>query len=254
MRNSAVVLCSDDIMLAGEVFMPDEPGGPYPAVCLCHGIPAVKYNPEEKGGYSELAARFCQAGFIALTFNFRGCGPSQGNIDLPGWADDLEAAIEFLFMIPEIDQQKVCLLGSSGGAATCVYVAAREKRISAVVTFACPAEFDFLSGGRTVDSLIEGFREIGIIKDPDFPPSKDKWLDGFNSIRPLDYINKITPRPLLLVHGDQDDVVPLAHAEALYQKAGEPKQLLILPGAGHRLRQDERAVTAALEWLKKQVM
>jgi len=56
MRNSAVVLCSDDIMLAGDVFMPDEPGGLYPAVCLCHGIPAVKYNPEEKGGYSELAA------------------------------------------------------------------------------------------------------------------------------------------------------------------------------------------------------
>ena len=253
MRNSAVILSSGDLILSGEVFMPDDPGGPYPAVCLCHGIPAVKYNPEEKDGYLELAARFCQAGFIALTFNFRGCGPSQGNIDLPGWADDLKTAIDFLFMIPEIDPQKVCLLGSSGGAATCVYVAARDQRIGAVVTFACPAELDFLSQGHTTDSLIDGFREIGIIRDLDFPKSKEKWLEGFNSIKPLDHIDKIAPRPLLLVHGDRDDVVPLGHAEALYHKAGSPKELMVLPGAGHRLRQDERAVAAALEWLKQQV-
>ena len=254
MRDASVVLSSDELMLAGEVYLPDDPCGSYPAICLCHGIPAVKYNPEEKGGYPELAARFCQAGFVAMAFNFRGAGPSQGNIDMPGWADDLSAAIDFLCMVPEVNKQKICLLGSSGGAATCVYVAAQDKRISAVATFACPAEFDFMANSDAVDALITSFREIGIIKEPDFPRSREKWLDGFNKVKPLDYIDKISPRPLLLVHGDQDEVVPLRHAEALYNKAGDPRDLVVLPGAGHRLRQDERAVDAAMAWLKKQVM
>lgn len=252
MRDASVVLSSDGLMLAGEVYLPDDPCESYPAVCLCHGIPAAKYNPDEKGGYSELAARFCQAGFIALAFNFRGAGPSQGNIDMLGWTEDLEAAIDFLFMIPEVNKQKVCLLGSSGGAATSVYVAARDKRISAVATFACPAVFDFMATGRTADTLISSFREIGIIKDPDFPKSQEIWLEGFSAVKPLDYIDKIAPRPLLLVHGEEDEVVPVEHAQSLFTKAGDPKELLILPGAGHRLRQDERAVNAAMQWLIKQ--
>jgi len=251
MRDSAVVLCSDDIMLAGQVFLPDDCTGVYPAVCICHGIPAVSYNPDEKGGYPELAARFCRAGFIALVFNFRGCGPSQGNIDLPGWADDLEAAVEFLYMIPEVDRKKIYLVGSSGGAAACISVAAREKRVSAVATLACPAEFDFMAGGYTVESLIVRFREIGIIKDADFPPLVKKWLDGFKTVAPIEHIDKISPKPLLLVHGADDDVVPAEHVERLYKKAGRPKEKLVLPGAGHRLRQDERAIGAVMSWLRK---
>jgi len=251
MRDSAVILCADDIMLAGQVFLPDECNRVYPAVCLCHGIPAVPYNPEEKGGYPELAARFCHAGFVSLVFNFRGCGPSQGNIDMPGWARDLEAAVDFLYMLPEVDRNKIYLLGSSGGAAAGIYAAAHDKRISAVATLACPAEFDFMAGGHTAQSLIARFREIGIIKDADFPPSVKKWLEGFRTVAPIEYIGRISPKPLLLVHGESDDVVPVEHVKRLYAKAGRPREKLVLPGAGHRLRQDERAILAVMSWLRK---
>jgi fermentation-respiration switch protein FrsA (DUF1100 family) len=54
----------------------------------------------------------------------------------------------------------------------------------------------------------------------------------------------------LLVHGDQDETVPVEHAILLYNKAGYPKELAILPGAGHRLRLDERAIDAALKWFQ----
>ncbi len=253
MRHSAVILCADEMMLSGEVFLPEECNRIYPAVCLCHGIPAVPYNPGEQGGYPELAARFCRVGFVALAFNFRGCGPSQGNIDMLDWTHDLAAAIDFLAMLPEVDKNRICLLGSSGGAAVCVYAAAKDKRVYAVATLACPARFDFMAGGQTADSLISRFRDIGIIKDADFPPSGEKWLDGFKTIAPIEYIDKITPKPLLLVHGDQDDVVPVAHAGKLFEKAGQPKDLAILPGAGHRLRQDQRAIDAATQWLIKAV-
>jgi alpha/beta superfamily hydrolase len=86
----------------------------------------VPHNPDEKGGYPELAARFCEAGFVAMVFNFRGCGPSQGNIDMVGWTHDLAAAVDFLNMLPEVDKSRICLLGSSGGAAISVYVAAND--------------------------------------------------------------------------------------------------------------------------------
>jgi len=76
-----------------------------------------------------------------------------------------------------------------------------------------------------------------------------KWLDGFKQVAPIEHIDKIAPRPLLLVHGKDDDVVPVEHVKRLYKKAGRPKEKLILPGAGHRLRQDERAIEAAMSWL-----
>jgi len=250
MKEASVVLCADELMLAGEVYLPDDVSRAYPAICLCHGIPAVKYNPGEKGGYSELAQRFCRSGFIALAFNFRGAGPSQGNIDLLGWTHDLTAALDFICMMPEVSRDKVYLLGSSGGAAVSIYVAARDKRVAGVAAFACPAEFDFMAAGDTADALIAEFREIGIIRDPEFPPSREEWLGHFAAVRPLDYIDKISPRPVLLVHGDQDETVPVEHAILLYNKAGYPKELAILPGAGHRLRLDERAIDAALKWFQ----
>jgi dipeptidyl aminopeptidase/acylaminoacyl peptidase len=249
MKNANVILSADELILSGEVYFPDDCTRQYPAVCICHGIPAVPYNPDEKGGYGELAARFCQAGFVALVFNFRGAGPSQGNIDMVGWTHDLTAAIDFLNMLLEVDKKKICLLGSSGGAAVSVYVAAHDPRISAVATFACPAEFNFMTGGFSADSMISRFREIGIIKDEGFPQSVEKWLEGFQVVMPLSHIEKIAPRPLLLVHGDQDETVPVEHARRLYEKAGDPKSLIVIPGAGHRLRHDERAVDATLDWM-----
>jgi uncharacterized protein len=249
MKNAAVILNSDDLMLSGEVYIPNERNKSFPAVCLCHGIPAVPYDPNEKNGYSELAARFCRAGFVALIFNFRGAGPSQGNIDMVGWTHDLASAIEFLDMLPEVDKKKICLLGSSGGAAVSIYSAAFNPKVAAVVTLACPAEFNFWGNEFSPQKLVDRFREIGIIKDPGFPPSIDEWLQGFETIKPIDYVDKIAPRPLLLIHGDKDEVVPVDHVNRLYAKAGQPKEVVILEGGVHRLRNDERAVDKALKWL-----
>ena len=251
MKNASVILCADEIILSGEVCIPDECTRPRPAVCICHGIPATPYDPAEQGGYPELAGRFCQAGFVTLIFNFRGSGPSQGNIDMIGWTHDLAVAIDFLYMLPEVDKGKIALLGSSGGAAVSVYAAAHDARVAAVALFACPAEFDFLSTGFTPEAMIKQFRDIGIIRDAGFPSSIQEWLDGFSKITPLSFIDRIAPRPLFIIHGDKDETVPVDHALRLYARAGDPKEILILPGGVHRLRQDERAVSAAQDWLTR---
>jgi len=250
MRKRRISLRVDNLRLIGEVYFPGTTPRPCPAICLCHGIPSGQQPSPGDSGYPGLAQRFCDAGFVTLIFNFRGTGQGQGNLDMLGWTRDLEAAIDYLVSLEEVDKSRLCLLGSSGGAAVSVYVAANDPRVSSLVTFACPAEFDFLTDKQRARATVDHFRSIGVIRDADFPPSVDEWLEGFSTISPLRWIDRISPHPLLLIHGDKDDLVPVEHAHQLYERAGEPKELAIIPSAGHRLRLEEKAITTALNWLK----
>ena len=53
------------------------------------------------------------------------------------------------------------------------------------------------------------------------------------------------------MHGDSDDLIEPGQALRLYQRAGEPKELFLIQGGGHKLRTNEVAVSAALSWLKR---
>ena len=242
-------LTVDNLQLPGEVYFPENSKQPCPALCLCHGIPSGQPSASDDRGYPGLAERFRAAGFVTMIFSFRGCGEAQGNLDMLGWTRDLKAAIDYLSSLEEVDGSRLYLLGSSGGAAVSVYVTASDPRVSSLVTLACPADFGFLSDRQQANGTIDRFRSIGLIKDKDFPTSVDDWLDGFVKVSPLSYIDKISPRPLLLIHGDEDDLVPVEHAHKLYEKAAEPKELFIVPGAGHRLRLEEKAIATAINWL-----
>ncbi len=250
MKKKSVALKADNLDLVGKVYFPEAMDEPYPAICLCHGIPSGQQPSPEDSGYPGLAQRLCAAGFVTLIFNFRGTGQSQGNLDMLGWTRDLKAAIDYLVSLEKVDKSRLCLLGSSGGAAVSVYVAANDPRISSLVTFACPAEFSFLTDKQRAMATIDHFRSIGVIRDTDFPHSMDEWLEGFSAVSPLRWIDRISPHPLLLIHGDKDDLVPVEHAYKLYERAGEPKELVIIPDVGHRLRLEEKAMTTALNWLK----
>ena len=253
MKKQEITLEVDGLRLPGEIHFPETTKQSSPALILCHGIPAEKHDPADRG-YEALAERFCGIGFVTMFFNFRGAGLAEGNMDMLGWTRDLKAAIDLFYSIDEVDKSRLCLLGSSGGAAVSVYVAANDPRVSFVMTSACPADFTFLPSEEYSKALIKRFRSIGVIKDADFPPSVDQWLKNFSTISPVQWIDRISPRPLLLIHGDRDDIVPLEHARRLYEKAKEPKVLIVLPSAGHRLRAEEKAVITALDWLKAHIV
>ncbi|MFC1921053.1 alpha/beta hydrolase [Chloroflexota bacterium] len=237
----------DRINIEGRIYLPERgERTSYPAVCICHGIPSGNPPDPNDGGYPQFAERICGEGFAVLIFNFRGTGNSGGNIDMTGWARDLEAVIDYLVTLPGIDKNRVTLLGFSAGAAVSVYTASRDMRASAVIACACPADFSFK------DPLphIERFRKIGAIRDSNFPQSIEEWNNGFKLITPIESISGISRRPLLLVYGNHDDVVDENQAYGLYNKAGEPKHLIIVDGATHRLRLNDRAMGIVIDWLK----
>ena len=248
MIRKIVVLKVEGLRIAGRLYLP---GGksPSPTVCVCHGIPAKSPTPGDKG-YPLLAERICRQGFAVFIFNFRGTGDSSGNLDILGWTRDLKAAIDYLWALSEVDKSHLSLLGFSGGAAVSVYVASLDKRVSSIAVCACPAEFTFFTEVDDLQSVIEHFRSIGVFRDKEFPHSTQEWLNGFQLVSPIKYVAEIAPRPLLLVHGSKDETVTVSHAHRLYDKAGEPKQLIIIDGAEHRLRQNDKAMAIVIDWLK----
>ena len=239
---------ADGLELDGELHVPSR-DKVYSTLCICHGIPATPSDTTDKG-YTLLAQRFCNAGFTTLIFNFRGTGKSEGNLDILGWSRDLQAALDYLYNLKEVDKTRFCLLGFSGGAAISIYTTAHDSRVSSVVTCACPADFRSISQRETPLDTIQRFRQIGTIKDKDFPPSIEEWQRGFETVSPIKWIDKISPRPLLLVHGDADELIPLEHAYKLYRKAKEPKELKIIAGAKHKMRLEQAAISFVLDWLK----
>jgi len=249
MLTKATTLKVDSIDILGQLYLPSDKRQ-YPTVCICHGIPSGKPPDSNDSGYPGLAEKICQEGFATLVFNFRGTGISGGNFDLLGWTRDLKSVIDHLWILPEVDKAHLSLLGFSGGAAVSVYLTAKDKRLSCVAACACPAEFTLFTKADEPQSLANYFSSIGAIRDEDFPLSLEDWSNGFRLISPIKYIAGIAPRPLLLVHGSQDDVVEVNDAYRLYAQAGEPKEIIIVDGAGHRLRQNDKAMARVISWLQ----
>ncbi len=252
MKVEKISWLSDGVNIAGEIYFPEGQSRRSPALAVCHGIPAQTKSPDDRG-YPLLAERFCREGFLVLIFNFRGAGLSGGNFDLRGWATDLERALDILRLRPDVDPRRIFVMGFSAGAAVSICVAARRKDVAAVVSCASPAEFLDLITGDALEDFLRHAREVGIIRDPGFPPSMDEWEKSFQAVKPIDCIDKIPPRPLLLIHGTGDDVVDVSHAGRLYEKVKGRAEMFLIEGGGHRLRLDEAAMKKAVGWLKKRL-
>lgn len=242
---------SGDLTLVGEIFRVEKSSllSPLPAVILCHGIPATKPQPDDRG-YAELAEKIAAHGFLVLIFNFRGTGVSEGDFDLPGWADDVSAAVDLVLSRGDVRPERLAVAGFSGGAAAAVYAAAKDDRVKGLALCACPARFDKLAGKELeVEEFLAHARQIGIIKAPSFPEDPAQWWRSFQAMRPEMVVDKISPRPLFIIHGSADETVPAEHAMVLFQRAREPKELVIIGGAPHRLRHHERAMKFLVSWL-----
>ena len=199
----------------------DAPG----TVIFCHGVWANHREMESR------AESLWSRGFSVMTFDFQGCGESDGRYTSLGLreVDDLVAAVDHLAERGEPGPLGV--VGNSMGGAVAILAAARDERIRAVVT-----DGAFAAAGRDfVAYAFHGVTGLPSRLFQDAVVAVSEWLSGarLDRIRPGDSIGAIAPRPVMLVHCADDEMVSAADADALYAAAGEPKTLWIVPDCTH---------------------
>jgi uncharacterized protein len=225
------------------------PSARLPGLIMCHGFPVGPIDARHSAGtFPELMDRVAnEMGWSAMTFTFRGCGESEGDFSLAGWIHDLGAAIDHLAQVAE--PAGIWMVGNSTGGSLALCVAADDPRVRGVAVLGARADFDDWAGQPR--RFLEHAREIGAIRNPSFPVYFDNWVRELRRFRPLDAAKRFAPRPLLIVHGDDDDTVPTVDAR-LFAQAHGSAELRMIGGAGHRLRHDPRAVAVLLGWLDRQ--
>ena len=143
--------------------------------------------------------------------DYRQYGRSEGKISEKGTYIDARAALAHLHSRKEINQEKIIFFGRSLGSAVAVELALKEK---------CRALI--------LETPFTSILEMGKKLYPFLPVSlllKTKY-DSLSKIRNI----KV---PILIMHGDKDDLVPFEHGKRLYDMANEPKEFYTIPGAGH---------------------
>jgi fermentation-respiration switch protein FrsA (DUF1100 family) len=184
-------------------------------------------------GLLDDAGILVRAGYGALLFDLRGNGESEGDLTTFGLleADDVRAAFDFVTLQLGVDPNRVGLLGQSMGGATVLLAAAQLPQVKAVAALSAYTSME--------DNIKNGVERLAGLPAFPFAPLVIFWGEQeagmkIGQVRPVDAIAQISPRAVLLVHGDQDSLIPVENAYALYEAASEPKELYIVPGAGHQ--------------------
>lgn len=144
-------------------------------------------------------------------FDYRGYGRSEGRVSEEGTYRDGEAAIQYLRSRKDVDPKRIVFFGRSLGAAVAAEIAAREECLALIL------ETPFVS-----------IREMARAALPLLP------------IGPLlrtryDIVEKVkrVKAPLLVLHGDRDEIVPFSQGKKVFESAPDPKEFYTIRGAHH---------------------
>jgi fermentation-respiration switch protein FrsA (DUF1100 family) len=163
-------------------------------------------------------------GFNVLALDYRGYGGSEGSPTLAGVQLDIDAAMQALVRRADVDARRIIVFGQSLGAALAVHYVARSAHRSSLRAV-------------VLDSPFSDYRLIAREKLAGFFLTWPlQWLPNLtvqNDYSPAASIEALSPIPVLFIHGEQDAVVPLHHSRRLYERAGQPKELWVVPESGH---------------------
>lgn len=171
-------------------------------------------------------------GFNLLYFDFRALGESGGKVSSIGYLEtrDVHAAIKYLKETRPESCKKIGLYGLSMGAMVAICEGASNPQISCVA-----AEASYYSFRRVVSRWAWVHHKV-----PSFPiiPIVLHYIRRDLHVNPERYspkynIGKIAPRPVFIIHGRYDSIVPAAQAKLLFKRAGDPKEIWLVPGAKH---------------------
>lgn len=240
---------SGSLTLAGHLAGVAATGPPRAAVVLVHGYPS---GPAGTAGavsaMPELADRIASdMEFIAFSPVLRGLGGSEGEFSIMGWKNDLHAAVDHVRATARVTG--VWLVGFGTGGALAICAGADDESIAGVVALAAPADFDdWASNPRQLHAHA---RQLGIVSSEATPILLEGWAREMRLTRAVEGAARLRPRPLLVLHGSADDLVPDLDARVIAD-AHTAAEMRLLDGAGHGLRHEPRAMAILLGWLDRQ--
>lgn len=209
---------------------------PAPVIVCCHGMLSSKDSPK----FVLLAEDLSRAGAAVLRFDFSGCGESRAALGeelLSTRLRDLHAVLDYAQSQPWSNGE-IGLLGSSlGGYLSLLAMASGHRPIKAAVCWATP--FDLGKIKRAISDSVELKKS--------FPA--DFRLGSPENLQDLAGVGGV-----MIVHGQQDEVVPWRDALDIHERLGEPKRLLLVQQAEHRFLDPAcrmLALTASLQWFKE---
>lgn len=199
-------------------FAPPAPGEGGGAVVLVHGTQA------DRRQLGDLAAALAAAGLGVLAYDQPGCGESGGRVT---WGVSeraaLSAAVAWTAAQPEV--RAVGVFGFSQGAYVAAQVAPDERAVRALALAGTPADLP-------EETRYEYRRPRWLFG---VPALLARWAGGWRPTAPEPEVAvaRFAPRPVLIVGGDGDAIVPPEHAQRLFRAAGAPRELYVVPTAGH---------------------
>jgi fermentation-respiration switch protein FrsA (DUF1100 family) len=194
------------------------------------------YTPPENGaliliahGYGdrrsvEQYVLYAQNGYGVLAWDFRAHGESGGEMSTLGYHEalDVEAALDF--GLRQADVEHIGAWGGSMGGVAVLEAASRRAEIEAVVVdSAFPTLEDELRWAVSSSVFLPFIR---------FFAERETGVD-LDMFRPIDRIGEISPRPVMIIQGEEDSMIPVDSAHRLYEAAGDPRYLWTEAGVNH---------------------
>jgi dipeptidyl aminopeptidase/acylaminoacyl peptidase len=256
---------SDGLKLSAVLHVPEgrKPGQHLPAFIVLHGFVGSKDE-----SHAEIQARMLeQFGYAALRFDFRCCGESEGERGQVRCFDqvaDTKNALTFLAQREEVDPKRIGVIGHSFGAAVAVYSAGIDSRFACVIS-SCgwgDGERKFRGQHPTPDAWARftGLLEQGRRQKRE--TGKSMWISRYDAVpipehlrknlspkaimeipvetaismyefRADDVVGNIAPRPILFFHTADDGITPTEQSIRMFEKAGQPAELMLITGTSH---------------------
>ena len=283
MSEQKISFVSDGYQLSGVIRVPESlaPNERRAAFLVLHGFGGHKETPSVLTPCDMLEA----LGYVTLRFDMRGCGESEGepgNLICLEQVSDVSHALTFLSQHPQVDPQRIGVVGSSFGGAVAVYSGGVDQRIAAVISssgwgngenkfrmqhaqegayarFLAMLEEGRAHRARTGQSLMVPRYEIvpipAHLRERLVPGSLQMFTaetaQSMFDFRAEEVIGKIAPRPCLLLHAAQDSVTPTQQSIDMFARAGQPTDLHLFADADHFLFAENNARVRRIvsDWL-----
>ena len=247
MKNESFKINSNNQYITGTITIPDSDKDHQNAIIICHGIPSMEgkdLTVEEKG-YLEISNLFSKNGFISIVFNFQGCKGSTGKYSPFNWIENLNSIINYIHKKKEI--LNTFVLSFSGGAMISVKTVANNAKVDFLIACACPSDLyrDHYFINILTDGLLISFQEQNL--------DKNRIFKELEQINPLKWIDKVSPREILILYGKKDELISPEHSEKLFNQAKEPKNIHFFENLGHKLRRERIVIDFVLNWCLEKI-